>query len=342
VKAFKLYLFWIIAGVILAVELGLFFFCQPTDEAGNSPEAIKQKLDEEFKSLQDLNRRANKGDPKFIFNPEVDADIQALTNDYLLTERWKPVLETQVKKYDEQFTKLKQDLVKRSAILHQPISENHEPLAWYTAYADKTREVLMRLKKAGAVVMPENAKPEDLDLETGKGLRAAAGFFTKEASLPEAGEHERLTMRFRIMEKLAEVVAGTRTRVLNSPVVFPKPELTDEYGAAIVAVEWKQAQANKSLSGPLSGPIDSYATSIELVVTLQGATSALLAVEGEIEKLCNPVVVVVDGSLECKKFKIGERKNLPFEPMVSKLHLVVLDFTKINATAPVAAEGPNP
>ena len=100
----------------------------------------------EFKNLENLNTRANAGDPQGRFDPEVPLDIKNLTDKYLITERWKAVLVPIVQKYNQQLDQVHQDLIGRSAILHSPITDSEDPSTWYTAYESKTREILTALK----------------------------------------------------------------------------------------------------------------------------------------------------------------------------------------------------
>ena len=112
----KPYLFWIVSGVLLLVLLilGLFVLI-PTDETidASTPRdayEVKDLLDTEYKDLQKLEARARRGDPNRVFDPQVEADIKTLTNDYLLTKEWKGVIDPHVEKYDQQLKALRQDL----------------------------------------------------------------------------------------------------------------------------------------------------------------------------------------------------------------------------------------
>ena len=77
-KQIKPYTFWIVAGVIIVVELGLIGFYSPTDADGNTPEQVKNTLDNDFKKLQDLYDRAGR-EPKGVYDPENPTDIANLT-----------------------------------------------------------------------------------------------------------------------------------------------------------------------------------------------------------------------------------------------------------------------
>ena len=349
-KQIKPYTFWIVAGVIVLVELGLLGLYAPTDADGRTPEQVKGALDEDFKKLQDLYDRAGR-EPKGVYDPENPTDIANLTTQYLLTPRWKGVLQPLVDKYEAQLGDVRKDLAERSAPLHLPVAESGDLFAWYGAYTGKTKEVLLKLRNAKALARLADEKPEDLDLENSQRARRRAGFFTKDTKTPEVGEHALLTTRFRIMEALSEAVIGGKAKAVTSAVVKTgrDGDLAASASAAIADVEWKQlGDPDKALGGGL----ETQATPYELVLTLEGSASALLAATSAIERISQPVTVVIGGSLGGRQlnqgnssYLPGERKMAANETMVAKLNVVVLDFTKITKAAmpgAVAAGGDTP
>jgi hypothetical protein len=338
VKQLKLYLFWIIAAVLFLAVLIVFFTVEPSDEQGKTPEEVKQKLDADFEKLKELEGRAKRGNPVGVFDPENQTDIKKLTDDYLLTERWKNELEPKVQTYDKEYAEIKKDLAERSAILLAPIFDSTDLLAWYTAYEGKTKEVLLSLINAKALAMPDDlgapaagAKTEEPSLETNERIRSVAGFYTRQSTMPEATLHARLTKRFRIIEKLAEVLINTRAKPLPNPVIASaKTTLPDALGAQLAAVDWK------NVDPALKGDLANYATATEVVITLRGTSSALLAAEAAIEKVASPVMVVTGGSLVNKAgYKPGDRKMVAYDPLVSRLTIVVFDFSKIAQLPPL-------
>ena len=224
-------------------------------------------------------------------------------------------------------------------MLHQPVAESGDLFAWYGAYTGKTKEVLLKLRNAKALAKLADEKPEDLDLENSHRARKRAGFFTKDTKTPEASEHALLTTRFHIMEVVSEAVMGARAKVVASAVVktVRDADLAAPASAAIADVEWKQlGDPDKALGGGL----ETQATPYELVLTLEGSASALLAATSAIERIVQPVTVVIGGSLGGRQinqangtYVPGERKAAANETMVAKLNVVVLDFTKITKAA---------
>lgn len=333
-KQIKPYTFWIVIGVILVIELGVIAFYPLTDADGRTPEEVKAVLDTDFLKLKDLFDRAGR-EPHGVYDPENATDIANLTTQYLLTPRWKDVLQPIVDKYTAQLGDIRKDLAERSAGLHQPVAESGDLFGWYGAYTGKTKEVLIKLRDGKALARLPDEKPEDLDLENSQRLRKRVGFFTKDTKTPEVGEHPLLTTRFRIMERLADAVIGATAKVMVSPVIKTARDgsLATPAGAAIADVDWKQmGDSDKSLGGGL----ETQATPYELVLTLEGSASALLAATSAIERINQPIVVVIGGSLGGRQlnqgnssYQPGERKLAANETMVAKLNVVVLDFTKI-------------
>lgn len=337
-KQLKPYSFWIICGVIILFEIGFLIFWGQADDAGNGPEAVKAILDKEFKNLEDLHNRANAGDPQGRFDPEVPLDIKNLTNKYLITERWKSVLVPIVQKYNQQLDQVRQDLIGRSTLLHNPITDNEDLSTWYTAYEGKSKEILLSLKNAGALAQGEESKE---DLEENVMVRSTAGFYTKGANLPTAAEHPLLTTRCRIIEKIAEVVVATKGHLEASPVLDKHtPGIPDAAGAFISALEWKpHGKFDETDTGVV--PID-------LVLTLQGPTAALIATEGALEHVNTPVIVVQGATLaERSNWKPGERKAKSSEPMMLVINIEVLDYTLTHTgasavqAAPTSGAGPS-
>jgi hypothetical protein len=330
-KQIKPYTFWIVCGVIVMIELGLIAFWPITNEAGESPEEVKSKLDQDFVKLKDLYDRAGR-EPKGVFDAENPDDIENLTKNYLLTPKWKGVLQPHVDKYNLQLTSIRKDLAARSAVLHAPIADSGDLFSWYTAYAGKTKEIMLSLRNAGALVV-EAGNQEDSDFENGSRIRTQVGFFTKGERTPEAAQHPLLTTRFRIIEKLAQAIMAQGATAIPNPVVKTgrEADLETKRPAQIKGMDWKQTgEADKALSGPIA----EYASAYELLVTLEGTTSVLVATQAAIEHISEPVMIVTGGTLGARgNVAAGARKHTADEPMNLRLTIVVVDFSRIVNTA---------
>ena len=363
----KPYLFWIVSGVLLLVLLilGLFVLI-PTDETidASTPRdayEVKDLLDTEYKDLQKLEARARRGDPNRVFDPQVEADIKTLTNDYLLTKEWKGVIDPHVEKYDQQLKALRQDLIDRSAGLRKEISSDHGKNAWYSAYETITADLVTRMRTARALKVANasggraafappagGAVGEDpLDPKRGNRIREVLGFITT-TNLPEATEHDLLTARFRIVEAVAGAVLASEADTLPNPMVGPANPVRAP--AAITAWEWKTDTAEK-----LEGAIEVYATPLRCTVSLQGSESALTAALAQIESLNRPVLIVLGSTLSrIANAPSGSRKPMlangdaVVAPVALSVDLLVLDFgqmpdlTSVAGPAGGAAPGPGP
>jgi len=330
-KQLKPYTFWIVCGVIVVIELGLILFWQPTDEDGKTPQEVKTQLDSDFKKLTDLHTRAGHT-PTGVFDAENPEDIKRLTAEYLLTPKWEGVLNPHVEKYNKELGAIRADLAARSAILHEIVADSGDLFAWYNAYVGKTKEVMIALRNAKALIVDE-ANKEDTDFENGSKIRAQVGFFTKVEMTPPASEHPVLTARFRIMQKISTALIASGSTALPNPAVKTgrEAELETKLPANLTSVEWKRGgDPSKTLSAPFSDVADAH----ELVLTLEGSTSALVSAEAAIEGISEPVMIVVGGALTARGEKpAGVRKNVADEPMSLKLTITVLDFTRILTVA---------
>jgi hypothetical protein len=334
-KQIKPYTFWIVCGVIVVIELGLILFWPITDEIDRAPEDVKNQLDQDFTKLDDLYKRAGKT-PTGVFDAENPDDIKRLTKDYLLTPKWKDVLQPHVNKYKEQQAAIRKDLSTRSAILREPVADSGDLFAWYNAYVGKTKEVMIALRNGRALIIDETKK-EESDFENGADVRNRVGFFTKVERTPEAAEHPTLTARFRIMQKISEALLASGSNSLPNPALKSDrtAELEEKRPAHIKEAQWKRSgDPSKVLSLPIAEIADAH----ELTLTLQGSTSSLIAAEAAIEGISQPVMIVAGGKLSARGPQpAGARKGLIDEPMTLELTIAVIDFTRMPTTATVEA-----
>lgn len=330
-KKLKPYTFWIVSGVVVVIELGLLAFWPIEDESGATPEAVKQKLDAEFKKLQELHNRADRA-PSGVYDAERPEDIKRLTEDYLLTPRWKNVLQPHVDKYNQQLASIKKDLAVRSAVLHESLAESGDLFSWYTAYNKRTKDVMLALQKAAVLVVDPKAKDES-DFENGAQVRARVGFYTKSEKTPEASEHAVLTARFQIMRIISDVLMVSSSTAVANPTAKDQREadLETKRPVNIKEVVWKRSGDSSKM---LSGPIAEIAGAYELTLDLEGSTSALILAQGAIEVISDPIMIVTGGELSARgQMTAGVRKNVTDEPMKLRLNIVVMDFSRIVSVA---------
>ncbi|MBA3685684.1 MAG: hypothetical protein H0W72_10665, partial [Planctomycetes bacterium] len=342
----KPYFYWIACGIALLVLIIVAFVWTPSDAQLGDPYAVKKTLDTEYAKLEKLDKRAKKGDPAGVFDAENKQDIDKLTNDYLLTGKWLDVLTPHVSKYEQQLGGIQKDLIERSAPLHQEVSANHDLLGWYIAYENKTGALVTQLLEAKAIVLPERvgggaapkatgvgvpaggpagagataavAKDVQRDPATDAPLRDTVGLFTRGETHPAAEEHPSLTTRFRIVERIAQVVLASAAESLPNPVI--DPELRVSSAPAFVRFEWAAG------SEALQPPVGNYATSQRCSVTFQGSESALLALMAGLESMEKPVVIVLGSTLSRReRSRAGAHalKDAAREPRVAPMALTV-------------------
>ena len=376
----KPYLFWVVIGLILFVELAWWTLSIPDiDVVGNKAEAqqAKKTLDDEYKHLEQLDKRAKSGSPTGVFDAEKEADIRNLTDNYLITPEWKKVLDPHVKRYEEQLIAVKKHLAARSVSLRKPIAESTDKFAWYTAYQNASEAQLKLLYEANAIVLPTTASTSRAaapggtppgapaggipggvpptaggttptattdstgpDFSTDASLRAIAGFFTKGADLPDPTQHEQLSRQFRTLERIIAVVAGTSAADLANPLAGVEDQPTAGR-SSIAGVTWATDAASTVIGGEAGG----YATGWTLTLTLHGAMSAIMSTMAALEhphEATSPLMDVVSVDISRKPtFVAGERKDVGSELVVARITLLVLDFTDApKGTQPVAVLAP--
>jgi hypothetical protein len=318
----KPFLFWIISGVVIFVELVILFFCTPQGQTGSSPREVKEALDKQNTRLNELHVKAKgpQGQPTpaaRVFDAENSEDIKDLTSKWLPTPQWKQPLENHVALYNQQLPAIASYLTGRSVFLHQPIGDTNDKFNWYDSYARLTAQLLQALNDKGCLVLPAQSssivatgEPVVVDFATSDAVRRVAGFYTKGTSLPDASEYPLLTLHYHIVELIALALLDNPATNKETPIAPVKTQ--HEERAALASVEWK-AQLDNSIS---------------VVVTLHGPLSAVLATEAALEQIhdgTKPIFVVSGGSLGRKTFMAGDRTGSA-EEVVARLTLEVLDF----------------
>ena len=321
----KPYLFWIICGIILLVEIVVVLVISPTGKGDKSAEDVKKELDADNKKLTLLFDRASQGSPSGEFDAENKDHIAQLTTKWLPAPSWKSVLEQHVQKYRVQTGTIQGYLSHRSEFLHRTISSERDPHAWYTQYQTVTADLLQKLYDDQCLVMPvitgagaaaATAEQGDApDFAKKRELRQIAGFVTT-TNYPEPGEWPKLTVRFHVMEMIADALHRSKsTNEVSTAVPLKTPF---EAHAQLVGITWKED----------SEDIVGYQ------LTLQGPISSILSAEAALEENIDdgkPISVVSGATLGRKTFAAGERRDITSEPVVLKLTAGVLDYSNLNA-----------
>lgn len=343
----KPYLFWIVCGIIILVELVLLLAISPASSDGTrSPAEVAQGLNNDKKVLDGLFAKAKAGSPAGeTFDPEKPESIGRLYDKWLPTDAWKPVLARQLEQYAQQQTGIHEFLVKRSQALHAPISSETGKADWYWDYETKTAELLQRLYDHHCLVMPAAApapatapgpggataeatgtpaEPAAPDFKKNAAVRGIAGFLTT-ITPPESDSFPEHTIRFRIMELVAKALIDSKATNEKTPIAPGK----DQFETRVMLDKGTQFEIGEEAS--------------KVTLQLQGPVSSLLAALAALEENrdeTQPIKVVTGVSLYRFPYTEGQRRDIPAENAMLKLTLVVLDFSKMPAPKPLAPVAP--
>jgi len=270
----KPYLFWIVAGGVIFVELVIMILMMPdVDVVGDKKAAMdaKASLDKEYKHLKELDARAQRGVPADKYDAEKPEDIKKLTDDFLVTPAWKPILEAQVGQYDKMLSAIKNYLGNRSRSLRAPIAESTDKQVWYVTYEAVTAELLRQAHSEGRVVLTPSAvlnpRPvagterektaeasKEIDYSSDAKAREVLGLFTKGADFPEIKDHPALTGRLRSIELVLASLRGAKIGIVANAVVTSETAPSDL--AQIIALKFGAdgATTARPSAGPMMPP----------------------------------------------------------------------------------------
>lgn len=338
----KQYLFWIVSGGVLVLLLGIGFFWPVTaspDDGSTvwSPEEAKDGLDREIGELQKLSKRA-KQEFQRPYNPQVPADLKDLTDKFLLTDKWKEVIDPHVAKYGQHLAAMREDLIQRSAPLRQEVTPNRDKLAWFIEYQKQSAVLVTRMRDAGALVGIDGdaaAADEALHPETGAKVRDLLGLLTTTTN-PEPDEHRGLTKRLRAAEAICAAVLSSAIETRANPVVGDESAVPAAV-PAIAAWEWRPDAGAEGLGDP----IKAWASMQRCSVTLRGTESQLLSALARIESIASPVIITLGSTLG--RIERGTGQIETGAPRVQlQIDLLVLDFTEMPDLAGGASAPPAP
>ena len=266
----KPYLFWIIAGGVILIELVVMVLMMPdVDVVGDKKAAMdaKASLDKEYKHLKELDARAQRGVPADKYDAEKPEDIKKLTDDFLVTPAWKPVLEAQVGQYDKMLSAIKTYLGNRSKSLRAPLAESTDKQVWYVTYEAVTAELLRQVHSEGRVVLAPSATlnqraasvnerektaeaSKEIDYASDAKAREVLGIFTKGADFPDTKDHPLLTGRLRAIELVLAALGGAKVGSVANPVVTSEAQPSTL--AQIISLKFGAdgAAGNRASSGP--------------------------------------------------------------------------------------------
>ncbi len=342
------HLFWIISGTVLVALLVTWFIIVPTDEA----RASKTKLDQQSKELNQLEQRADRGDPQGVFDAENAADTQRLADEYLITGSWLQVLNPHVVKYEKQLADIRTQLLGRGNWLSKSVAPTSNVLEWYSAYIAASEALVARLREAGCLKRAPEDEEKSASGESPTTVRLSAGLYTKSGSFPEPREHPQLTSRLRAMEMITDRLIAARIAIADSPVVGPTGRSDDRArsSAMIGNVEWvgggmtvgsEAAGGLRPLATAVRGQLQ--ARSLGLRLTLNGSVSALLAVSAALERNADadrPLIAITAANLGRRENGLaGERYDVAGDSAQLVLSVEVITFAESTGETPIDANG---
>lgn len=253
----KPYLFWVVIGAVVLVEVVVFVLALPdVDVIGdlNGARETKSTLDKDYKQLEDLAVRAKEGIPPGQFDAEQPAEIDNLVKKYLITPAWKPVLERQVEDYRKTSGAIQSYLAQRSKPLLRHVADTEDKLEWYTAYQKETVELLRTLHAERRLQLPEQPATEGVaaepDFSDDARVREVIGLYTKPGDFPDTKEHPQITGRLRAVEQITAALRRAKTQVVANPVATVGGE--GMRPARITALRWEGMEAAKAAAAALA------------------------------------------------------------------------------------------
>lgn len=333
------HLYWSVCGVISLGLIVTWVLIVPADEA----RAVKTSLDKSSLDLKDLEKRA-KNPLNGVFDAENPADTKRLAKDFLITEKWQPVLQRNLDTYKTQFATLKQQLLGRGKWLAQPVRQTADQLEWYTEYTKVSEALLGRLMAArclrgtaGSGATNAAAPSEGVaGSESPAELRNRVGLYTKGIAFPEPREHPLLTARLHVMEMISDRLIAARIAVAENPLVGQTGRSEDRNQSTVTLLQtiWEGGSSGDQISHPVQSLVSPLlgVNSINLRLELEGSLSAVLSAAAALEHNADPArpLIVVTASTLSRKtdFRAGDRFDAAGEPVRLELALSVLEFVE--------------
>jgi hypothetical protein len=324
-KALRPYLFWIICGVVLIVELVAFAVISPAipDKPGVTPVSARQAADQAVKDLKSLTTRANatlllSNGPTAPFDPEDAAARSRMLSQYFTTPSWEQPIRDRLTQIQAQKTLITSELEERSKSLREPIlaDANAEPDTWGYAYAALTGSHVKKLVDAGLLAPSGGAARNDAKFyETDRGLRDQIALYTTDGRWPDRNEHAGLALRFRIIQRLTDALAAVAVPAQPNPGIDGK--------LVPMRSEPERVRLNRlAFQGQPSG---SNPRSLRVSLDLDGTPNALTEAMRVLDDLSQPITIRIGATWE----RLGVNQGGPQydEPrMRVTCELVIFDF----------------
>lgn len=332
----KPYLFWIICGVVLLVEVVLIVVMQPVNDEGKDV----------YKATAALNTTVSDFDSKYINRTVASAPssfaidkvefFNEIKSAYLVSESWLPGLQQVDRDLKTHKQTVEDDLKKRSALLHVPIERTTLLATWYTSYVARTTALLKELRAKGQLQSPSNdpfaraQTDEAVDeiLQTNNAVRKIGGFYTKGAQFPTVEEHPIITTRFHIANAIVQAALKSEGSLLNNrlmafdaanfvipPEGFVRPKLVEiSWGSS--AAKW---DAENSI--PVKG-----GRAITCTIVAQGSASALLAFTSHLDESQEPIFIIHGSEWSQPRTRQRDVVKEMDSDIIMTLNVAILDY----------------
>jgi hypothetical protein len=315
----KPYMFWIICGALLLIELVLCVFISPEGtidkkalgdatllklKPGTPVTSVELATEHElqYKALEGYAKRAKQPLEgkltlaKDEINPESEKSRKDAMDLYLPNKEWANQIESKTKSYRESLRKIDETLAEASIkkdmqefiekMNMDKANPTTDPQKWYANYSEKTTEFLKSMAQARLIPL-QDANQKDINFATDSGARRFWGFITKETdTFPvDAAQAGRLFLLKLFCEPLLspEAVAVFSENPYSKNVEIELPQGEDLARPRIVNLSLETTPKSTGANDPISV----YRVSLEL----EGAPAALRAALRVIDAAKKPIMV---------------------------------------------------
>lgn len=298
----KPYLFWIICGVILLIELVMIFTMEPVNDNNHNVYKATRELNATVKNFQSDYVARTQERPPASFAIDDVSYFNRIQDDYLVSENWLNGLRQVERDLDTHKQNVEESLRKRSAVLHQPITEATSKAEWYSAYVDESSKLLAQLRAEGCLAqMPNDPFARELTpdkeketYEINDKLRDTGGFYTKGMQFPSSEEHPIITTRFRISQAVIQATLEAEGALLNNDMArFEGSNFLKEAAGVVkprlMEITWDSGRNRWDTENRIAVKGGS---AITFKVKARGSVSALLALTAQIEMSQDPIFII--------------------------------------------------
>ena len=326
----KPYLFWIICGAILVIELVYFmFFLTPTPpkrEAGIRPpanaQAARSDAERRLKELDKLKRRAEttiKTPPQSVV---MDPSEAGRLTEYIVSKDWEGELNREVEKRKLDLNAIKVELSNRSRSVHLPVSSQTDPVTWYSDYQTASAALVQYLVEERVLALPRvdsgDESKEDAYRSSNE-LRGTIDLVTADGNEQQFDSEARrveVSAAFRVVDAVARTIAQVEATPLPHPGIDGFEEIPSPTPSKVTI---------RSIEVSPGAKADGVGT-FTVLIDLDGAPTALLAASRRLDALVDPIAVRLGSTWSRKNFDVRGKHSVSDVPMSYRTELLVLDF----------------